>query len=1394
MKKFLFLLQLLPFLVFGQVDFVQWEGTTDLAPTILNNNIVASSVTGSGLSSGPSATNDGIIGTGFPTANAVDMGKYFQITLNPILDGKIIINEILFTYKGGSQSYKVQYSTASNFSNPITLTTVNNANPYNTPTAGNLNGLNIAVNAGEKIYIRFYAYNGNGNWKLMNNNLLKVRGTIVQNPSPLNGTYHIGSSASVSFPTISTAVNALNTLGVSGQVSFLLDDVLYNASKGEKFPITLNSYTGNNSYPVTFKPNGNTVVRIEASNNTATNPNNTVEAVFKLNGVDNIVFDGSNTINGTTKDLTLYNTNTSNNNRAVIWIASENETNGASNNNIKNIVLQQHNKYNGSQDYSIGVFAGGKDSVGAVAQAANSNNSVVNVGFIKVGQAVYVNGSNNTDLLSGNWSIRNNIIGNNSSDKATKPYAGINFMNVKNYEVSGNLISGLINDINQGFAGTHAAVWVDGLSNGKIFNNTITNLSNSLGNSTPQSRGIYINASDNIIYNNFISNVYSSVNAGGNGIYINAGNANKIYYNTIVMNNNSNPKGSACLVIDKATTTEIKNNIFYNSQTTGSQYAVYANVAKSALDINYNDYYAPVIGFLGVERIALANWKTATGQDGSSKNILPKFISDVPITDFHLQDVASNNSLQGVAILEIKTDIDGDPRVKPYMGADEILCKLPNAAGAISGKTSVCAGASVTYSIPSFTNASSYVWTYSGTGVTFTNDTTNNIIISFGTNATSGNLSVYGVNACGNGESSAKFAIAVNSLPVKPTVVAITQPTCDILSGSVMLSDLPNSDWIINVIKGESSNLIKGSGSSITISDLVAGTYNFTISTGTCSSIATSNVVINPTTNTWNGTTWSDDGTLPSKDQAIVFNGNFNSKSDLKGCSCTVNSGDVYISDGNSLHVNNEVKVLGGSLTINSDANLLQINPSKTINVGPITAKRNVTDMDNQLDVQMDYVYWSSPVTGQNLQEFSPGTPSNRIFEYNESTDFFVRTNDVLFSPGKGYAIRAEVSALFPAQTQGYDKVYSFVGTLNNGDYSVPIKRSANSAGNVHGFNLVGNPYPSNINFDALFDANSSKIYKTAWLWNNTFYQKYQNGPAYNGNNYAIYNGTGGNSAPAIVGGTKAPNGIIKVGQGFIVQSKGDENSRSTLDFKNSYGVGKDLRVSNGGTFYQKGGENKNRFWLTLESPDHILNSQLIGYIAGATDDFEIDFDAEAFDLSSDLFYSLLDDKNLLIQGKSAQFTREDRIKLGANFFQTANYTIALDNAEGIFANGQNIYLKDNQNGTITNLSEGAYFFSANKGQATGRFEIVYRPEIVLVTDAKTKEDLEVYRDGDDFVIRSPKIVMKVEVYDGSSKLIRVLSPNKKQTVLDVSAINNGMYILKITTADGVVANRKILR
>jgi len=92
---------------------------------------------------------------------------------------------------------------------------------------------------------------------------------------------------------------------------------------------------------------------------------------------------------------------------------------------------------------------------------------------------------------------------------------------------------------------------------------------------------------------------------------------------------------------------------------------------------------------------------------------------------------------------------------------------MPGAAGTITGSGSVCQGQSnIAYSVPAVTSATTYVWSYTGTGATLSGGSTNAITINFSAAATSGNLSVYGSNACGNGTASAAFPVTVHVLPV----------------------------------------------------------------------------------------------------------------------------------------------------------------------------------------------------------------------------------------------------------------------------------------------------------------------------------------------------------------------------------------------------------------------------------------------------------------------------------------------------------------------------------------------------------------------------------------------------------------------------------------------------
>ena len=108
----------------------------------------------------------------------------------------------------------------------------------------------------------------------------------------------------------------------------------------------------------------------------------------------------------------------------------------------------------------------------------------------------------------------------------------------------------------------------------------------------------------------------------------------------------------------------------------------------------------------------------------------------------------------------------------------------PGAAGSITGSSAVCAGSTgVSYSVAPVTNALSYAWTLPA-GVSITaGQYTNNITVTFATNASSGSITVSGNNLCGNGPSSPAFHVTVNAVPSTAGAIAGKSRVCQGESG-----------------------------------------------------------------------------------------------------------------------------------------------------------------------------------------------------------------------------------------------------------------------------------------------------------------------------------------------------------------------------------------------------------------------------------------------------------------------------------------------------------------------------------------------------------------------------------------------------------------------------------
>ncbi|MBN2761941.1 MAG: T9SS type A sorting domain-containing protein, partial [Bacteroidales bacterium] len=168
------------------------------------------------------------------------------------------------------------------------------------------------------------------------------------------------------------------------------------------------------------------------------------------------------------------------------------------------------------------------------------------------------------------------------------------------------------------------------------------------------------------------------------------------------------------------------------------------------------------------------------------------------------------------------------------------VATTPAQPGVITGATPVCQGSSNTYSISAVSGATSYNWTLPS-GWTGSSTSTS---ISATAGSTGGTISVTADNSCG-ASTTRTLAVTVSAIPTPPAIGTITQPTCAVATGSVVLNDLPSSGtWTLTRSPGSVTST--GTGTSTTISGLSAGTYSFTVTNATgCVSASSANVVIN---------------------------------------------------------------------------------------------------------------------------------------------------------------------------------------------------------------------------------------------------------------------------------------------------------------------------------------------------------------------------------------------------------------------------------------------------------------------------------------------------------------------------------------------------------------------
>ncbi|WP_084538612.1 T9SS sorting signal type C domain-containing protein [Flavobacterium defluvii] len=646
-----------------------------------------------------------------------------------------------------------------------------------------------------------------------------------------------------------------------------------------------------------------------------------------------------------------------------------------------------------------------------------------------------------------------------------------------------------------------------------------------------------------------------------------------------------------------------------------------------------------------------------------------------------------------------------------------------------------------------------------------------------------------------NGTCPEEFAIEtridVEPKPSTPIFAVITQPTCVNPTGSVQLSGLLASpNWTITQ-NGTVSQTYTSSGTTYTITNLAPGNYTFTIhDLNICPSLPTINLEIKaPVTNIWDGTSWSK-GSPPIVTDAIRFTGNYTTTGDLSGCSCIVDPGaNVTVSSNNTLTITNSVSNNGGLLTFENNASLLQVN--NVVNTGNIVYKRNTTPVR-----RYDFTYWSSQIVRTpafTLHDLSPNTLSDKYYTYNPNTGWAINYNGTQeMMPGYGYIVRAP---------QDHDinsaSIYSsfLEGVPNNGTITVPLL----AAEKAH---LLGNPYPSAIYADQFIFDNSANLYGTLYFWtHNSPPTTSVPGDAhynYNSDDYAIYNLTGSTNIGNLTGqgaGTPGnqnpPLGYIAAGQAFFVKAKNTTNAV----FTNA------MRISgNNSQFFKtaetnKANVEKHRVWLNMTNTQGAFKQLLIGYIEGATNSWDNNYDGVTINGNIYLdFYSINEGRKLTVQGRALPFTSTDVVPLGYRSAIEGEFSIAIDHADGDLLKHA-IYIEDKVTNTTHNLQQGDYKFTTSIGTFLDRFILKYASNSLGVDDFENHPNavLVSVKNKNIKLNSATDFIKEVSIYDIAGKLIY---NNKKieNTEFQISNLQSGnqVLIVKITLDNGKTTTKKI--
>ncbi len=553
-----------------------------------------------------------------------------------------------------------------------------------------------------------------------------------------------------------------------------------------------------------------------------------------------------------------------------------------------------------------------------------------------------------------------------------------------------------------------------------------------------------------------------------------------------------------------------------------------------------------------------------------------------------------------------------------------------------------------------------------------------------------------------------------------------------------------------------------------------------------------------PMTTTFSNGVWSN-GIPDINTTAIIDSFYSTDLGNITACNLIINTGaSVFVKTNRYVHIKNDI-IVNGNLVSQNAGSIIQIQDNATtINNGTIRIFKRTPPL-----APRDFILLSSPMTAETRQSAYGNadrvygiTPENFIpFQGIPNAINFIDDNgDYLESPitnlnvGEGYLV-------FPQPNNATNSaiyVHEYtLGTLNTGTITSPIHY--NGPATANNFNVLGNPYASAIDTDQLIAQNNAL--NEVYYWDHlTSPSTSLPGPA--NRNYDmddVSTRTIGMGIPAVNGGT-APGQFMASGQGFIV-------------FADQSQVGSDVVFTNAmrvltGNARPRLATTTNKLWLGLSTKDKKLHSTTgIVFTSETTPEIDKGYDSKRLQTSISLFSISKGEEQLAIQARES-FNRTIKIDLGIStqFIGEQEYTITLDNYEGVDLEQTSIFLIDDEKGSLVDLKKQAYTFWSDKEISTNRFQLVFEEkEVQQLEEVDNTDAISLYPNPAKNQVqltshgKNPLLSVSITDVQGKQLQYQNLDSSKYTHTIPTNTLPKGMYFVHITNAKDVIIKKLLI-